>query len=358
MSLTALPSSPRELPDRTDSRVPAIRLPEQGGPDVVRETLPIVYSPEYDIDWPRLGVHQTLVYRRRSRLAECLAHELGTSPSQFVTPNAISLDALREVHTEEYLQSLSKPSVAAQVMEQRVLENASLPALNEALYRPLRFGVGGTLHGCALALEHGWAINLSGGFHHAQMGRGEGLCIYSDIGAALELLTHGLGRPKVLVVDLDAHLGNGTLSFLARFPESTVFDLYNGEIYPSAVPNVVRPPWGGPLRSGTTDKEYLAALESLLPAAVGATKPDFILYLAGTDVHCEDPFGRMSLTDAGVAARDKFVFGQALSTGTPILTVLAGAYGARSPEVAARALAECLRHYELVRHPSASAVDS
>lgn len=53
---------------------------------------------------------------------------------------------------------------------------ALLPAalLRRKVLRPMRYMVGGTMLAAALAIEHGWAINLGGGMHHAWHADGGG----------------------------------------------------------------------------------------------------------------------------------------------------------------------------------------
>ena len=72
------------------------------------------------------------------------------------------------------------------------------------------FDCGGTILACRLALEQGAAINLGGGFHHAASGWGGGFCVYADAPLAAKVLHEEGQVEKVLVVDLDAHQGNGT----------------------------------------------------------------------------------------------------------------------------------------------------
>lgn len=61
------------------------------------------------------------------------------------------------------------------------------------------------LQAASLALEHGWAINLGGGFHHCSSDRGGGFCAYADISGALKLLKESGRINTALIVDLDAH---------------------------------------------------------------------------------------------------------------------------------------------------------
>lgn len=60
-----------------------------------------------------------------------------------------------------------------------------------------------------LALSNKWAINLSGGYHHASCNSGGGFCIYPDISLAVHYLQTRYNIGKVMIIDLDAHQGNG-----------------------------------------------------------------------------------------------------------------------------------------------------
>jgi histone deacetylase 11 len=55
----------------------------------------------------------------------------------------------------------------------------------------------------------GWAVNLSGGFHHATKNFGGGFCIYPDITLIVHYLRSRLNKKRIMIVDLDAHQGNG-----------------------------------------------------------------------------------------------------------------------------------------------------
>lgn len=66
-------------------------------------------------------------------------------------------------------------------------------------------GTKGSVDAAFLAINQGWAINLSGGFHHATKNTGGGFCVYPDI----TFITHYLRKiykiKKIMIVDLDAH---------------------------------------------------------------------------------------------------------------------------------------------------------
>ena len=67
----------------------------------------------------------------------------------------------------------------------------------------------GTILAAISALKLKWAINLAGGYHHATCETGGGFCIYPDITFAVHYLQTGKGIKNIMIIDLDAHQGNG-----------------------------------------------------------------------------------------------------------------------------------------------------
>lgn len=67
----------------------------------------------------------------------------------------------------------------------------------------------GTLLSLIIASRMKWAINLSGGYHHASFNGGGGFCIYPDISLAVHYLRTRMGYRRVMIIDCDAHQGNG-----------------------------------------------------------------------------------------------------------------------------------------------------
>jgi histone deacetylase 11 len=106
-----------------------------------------------------------------------------------------------------------------------------LPAefLRYRLLNPMMLAVDGTLASACMALEHGWSINLSGGYHHASRGAGGGFCIYPDITFAVDHLRkwHFDRVKKVMIIDLDAHQGNGHERDFLNDADVFILDCYN-----------------------------------------------------------------------------------------------------------------------------------
>ena len=69
------------------------------------------------------------------------------------------------------------------------------------------------------------------------------------------------------------------------------------------------------------------------------------MYLGGVDVVADDRFGRLSLSRAGLAARDQLVCETVRGAGVPLCLLLSGGYAARrtpgqAPETLAAATAD------------------
>jgi histone deacetylase 11 len=209
--------------------------------------------------------------------------------------------------------------------------------------RPMRWAAGGTLLACRLALEKGLAVNLGGGYHHASGNRGGGFCVFADAPLALVTLRQEGRINSALVVDTDAHQGNGTADALRPWPWAHMLDFYEQDLFPwPKVEEDVRVP----LPAGLGGAEYLDTLREHLPAALDRFRPDFVLYNAGSDVLQSDPLARLLLTPEELVERDLYVVTEVRSRGVPLAMVLSGGYGPASWEAHARSLEAILTRFD------------
>src|SRR5580658_6175058 len=79
------------------------------------------------------------------------------------------------------------------------------------------------------------------------------------------------------------------------------------------------------LADGTGDAEYLDRLHAALPA-VADFRPDLAIYQSGVDALEGDRLGRLSLSHAGLMARDEAVFRFTKRNGIPVAITLGGGY--------------------------------
>ena len=142
--------------------------------------------------------------------------------------------------------------------------------------RPMRWATAGTVLAAREAMRTGGlAVNLSGGYHHASRDRGEGFCVYSDIGIAITMLRDaGVLAPddRVVYVDLDAHQGNGVARVFVDDPRVFIFDVYNELIYPRDAHARRRIDCDLPVPPGCDDGRYLSLLRAELPPFLDARR--------------------------------------------------------------------------------------
>jgi acetoin utilization deacetylase AcuC-like enzyme len=226
---------------------------------------------------------------------------------------------LRLVHTAAYLDRITTGS-----MDPAELRRLGFPWSPALVERSLR-SVGGTIEAAEAALEHGVAMNLAGGTHHAFPGHGEGFCVFNDVAVALRRLRRSGRIRRAAVVDLDVHQGNGTHAIFARDADVFTFSMHGGRNYPfRKVPGDL----DIELADGTGDDEYLERLAAALPGVLARSACDLVVYLAGADPHEHDRLGRLKLSFDALARRDHLVLDTCREVGIPVAITIAGGYGA------------------------------
>jgi hypothetical protein len=120
-----------------------------------------------------------------------------------------------------------------------------------------------------------------------------------------------------LVVDLDAHQGNGTAAVFSGRDWEFIYDLYEADRFPARkVPEDYPRPVGPGLAGG----EYLGIVRDTLPGALDAVRPDLVVYNAGSDPFVGDPLARLRLTAGDLAERDLIASSKAEpGTSTPAI---------------------------------------
>jgi acetoin utilization deacetylase AcuC-like enzyme len=240
------------------------------------------------------------------------------SAAQIHEPAPAGRDDLLRVHTAAYVDRFTSGELAPD--ELRRLGFPWSPALVERSFR----AVGGTCEAAASALEHGVAMNLAGGTHHAFADHGEGFCVFNDVAVAVRMLQSEGRIRRAAIVDLDVHQGNGTNAIFADDASVFTFSMHGGRNYPF---HKVAGDLDVELDDGTRDEAYLEQLAKHLPRVLAHSAPDLVVYLAGADAHERDKLGRLRLTFDGLARRDAMVLEMCREMGTPVVIAIAGGYG-------------------------------
>jgi histone deacetylase 11 len=304
--------------------------------------IPLIYHPRYNITAFGLERLHPFDSRKYRRIHDALITLGVCRAGDFERPRPVSAGDLLKVHTPEYLQSLRRPAVVAELLEVPAARRLPGWLLDWKVLRPMRYATGGTILACRRALEHGLAINLGGGFHHASAARGEGFCAYADIPLAAAVL-HAEERVRtVLVVDLDAHQGNGTASVFRDWPWAAILDVYEDDLFPTQKELEDYPL---PVPAGLTGPEYLEFVRRSVPEALDSVRPDLVIYNAGSDPFVDDPLTRLQLSRADLAARDLLVVRLVRERAIPLALVLSGGYSSESWRIHAASIAGLLTSF-------------
>ena len=237
-------------------------------------------------------------------------------------PRRPAVRTLLRVHDHDYIDAVGRdPELTEKIFGEKI-SDADIAKIVEMQ----RLAVGGTIQATRLALQgRSVAINLGGGYHHADRGRGMGFCIFNDIAVAIARLRSKGFREPILVVDLDVHDGNGTRSIFAH--DSTVYTY-----------SVHNEHWGDTAAEASTaialgadvgDEIYLGTLLKTLPDVMMKVRPGLVIYVAGTDPAADDALGNWNISADGMFRRDRLVI-ELLRHGRrrlPLVILLAGGYG-------------------------------
>jgi histone deacetylase 11 len=323
----------------------------------------IIYSAKSDIGWSAIKRLHPFDGQKFSRAWTLLEQRYGAALDRHAIDPAPWLDStvalLPQVHTATYLSRLPHAITIAGIVEIPALKWVPATVLKKVILDPMLMACAGACAAAEIALEQGFSLTLGGGFHHAFADHGEGFCVFNDIALARQhLIKRGKLTPSdtVWVIDLDAHRGNGNEDIFAQTPNVYFLDLFNRAAYPGPLPDDTRfphllglpehmgvPAADRPLRS--TDL-YLAAMKTALAAFVAACpRPKIVFYNAGTDIVIDDPLGRMSVSDDGVAARDRHVIETLHALELPTVMLTSGGYTDKSHRLIAQTASWALERY-------------
>lgn len=297
------------------------------------------YAPGYDYARnlaPQKAVHG-FVLDRPSRIRRHLITADVADASAFEAPRPLAESDVSAVHEDAVLAALRDPFAVSLTIEYDAVAALPPDVVWEAVVAPQLHASGGTCEALRAAARGDWAINLSGGFHHARPDLGHGFCLVNDVALAVAQLRSEGVRRRILIVDLDLHQGDGNAIFFADDPDVFTFSMHERALFP--VPKATSDLDVG-LESGTGDAEYLERLDEALAGISRRFAPEIVVYLAGSDPFVLDPLGTLQLTHEGMCARDARVARFAREHGCGLVALPAGGYSEESPTLTAVAFAE------------------
>lgn len=264
-------------------------------------------------------------------------------------PAPVSMEVVDQFLTSIMQHRVRNKNGILQALEVPRVPLVSFSFLDRKILSPMRWGVAGTIFGATRALKEGgvwW--NLSGGYHHAFQQNMEGFCIYNDVGICYQqLIKSGALTPddKILIIDTDAHHGNGNAYTFMENDRATILDVYNAAIYPTSGYTRDRVNIPVPLKPGTDGPTYLQRYKEALDKLGQNYRLAFVV--AGTDVLLSDKLGGLALTIDDVAERERLTLEALEARAIPSVILGGGGYSKDSAKSVAHAIETCSS-----RHPS------
>jgi acetoin utilization deacetylase AcuC-like enzyme len=280
--------------------------------------LHISFAPIYRYELPEGHRFPMVKYEL---IAEQLLYEGIVQECQFFHPQILEKAIALQTHTKSYWDKLTNLTLSKS--EERAI---GFP-INQHFIERGRYISGGTIQCVSYALQHGVAMNVAGGTHHAFANRGEGFCCLNDQAVAANWLLQKDPNQKILIIDLDVHQGNGTASIFQDEARVFTFSMHGAKNYPL---RKEKSDLDIDLPNGITDQPYLDILKAQLPQIADNFQPTFIFYQSGVDILETDKLGRLSISRAGCKKRDQMVFEFCKRNKIPVVVSMGGGY---SPKV-------------------------
>jgi len=246
---------------------------------------------------------------RYARFMEILREKVGGSEFEVVEPRRASDDELLLVHGRDYLNFLRAESRGSWSCGEEFLSPDT--PLQPGLEKAARLIVRATLTAAEMAWEgrSHHAVGVGGGLHHAKSSYGAGFCIYNDVAVCARSLIENHGAKRVLIIDTDAHAGDGTSQVFYRDPRVLFIDIHQDPrtLYPGTgfAEETGEGEGSGftvniPLAPGASDDAYEYVFDELALPLAREFVPEIIIRNGGSDPHFADELTDLGLTLKGL----------------------------------------------------------
>jgi acetoin utilization deacetylase AcuC-like enzyme len=203
---------------------------------------------------------------------------------------------LQLFHTEGYIEEIE--STCAKIQDKGILavDEAEDTYVGRNSFNIACLAVGASVRAAQLAKsgQNAFALVRPPG-HHAHPDKASGFCIFNNIAIATEYLLQqeetDEKKERVMIIDVDLHLGDGTLKYVENQDRAFYFSINHNSIWPVSDRNGLYEPVNSEnvfLRANADDELYVKALEQRLIPAIEQFSPTIIAVSAGFDTHAID----------------------------------------------------------------------
>ncbi len=243
--------------------------------------------------------YQNFMDHFQARLGDCPDFEV-------VSPSYATHDDLRLVHTQAYIERIHR-------YESRDPHDTPLsPGFVRAA--KLLAGAGKLAGELVQSGKYQKAFVVGGGVQHASRSREKGFGVFSDVGICAENLMQNFNLERILIVDTDAHAGDGIYEIFSEDPRVLSISIHQHPltVYPGTgfIHEIGNGAGKGysvniPLAPGTGDHSYAYVLDEVVLPLSESFLPQIILMVDGCDPHFTDQITRMGVTLDGIREMGK-----------------------------------------------------
>jgi acetoin utilization deacetylase AcuC-like enzyme len=224
-----------------------------------------------------------------------------------VTPPEADLSAVSRVHGESYIQELQSSSERGGGYF--TPDTSSNAHTYDAAIRAAGGGIAAVDRIMGDEIDNAYVLCRPPG-HHAETRRAFGFCFINSIAVAADHLVNDVNLERVLIVDYDAHHGNGTQNTFYDTDKVLYIGLHQDgrTLFPgSGFPNELGEGEGAghninlSMHPGAGDVSYEKVFEKVIEPVAKLYSPEFVLVSVGYDGHFGDPLTNLGLTTSGLA---------------------------------------------------------
>lgn len=294
------------------------------------------------VDDPRFALHLENVFhlespKRFKAFQHALAHPSVAGRWHWLMIEPAKREQLLWVHTSDYLDRLEKTAGRRLVTLDR---DTQTTAHSWEVACLAVGGVFGLLDGiCGGRALRGMAAVRPPG-HHAEADRAMGFCLLNNVALGARYLQKVHGLDRIMIVDLDAHHGNGTQAVFYEDDSVLYVSPHRFPAYPGTgnFGEIGKGRGRGftvniPLPRGSGDKDYIELTRRIIAPLAQQYQPDFILMSLGFDLYQHDRLGGMQVTPEGYGTLSALLIHMAEAVcGGRIAFVLEGGYSVKGIE--------------------------
>jgi acetoin utilization deacetylase AcuC-like enzyme len=259
----------------------------------------LVYSPEYAQH--RTGSHPEN-QKRLEVMLNYLLKEGEVEKEDIHQPTHANDDDLLRVHTPSYLRHLKNFAESGG----GYLDFDTF--VSPKSYEIAKLAAGGAITASKLVFEHddfAYSLARPPG-HHATTDKAMGFCLVNNLAVALEYMREKYSIRKFMIIDFDAHYGNGTAEIFYQDPNVLYISIHQDPrtIFPGK--GFIEETGSGkgkgynlniPMPPGSTTSDYIYILKKIVEPVLRKFKADFYFLDVGFDGHREDPLSSLQLDD-------------------------------------------------------------